>query len=71
MLLNILNRSYYDDFNNESFRESVYYQCGINPYTETLRGERIPGVSKFGSMWLIPKDTKKPLDKRKREVNVN
>ena len=21
-------------------------------------GERIPGVSKFGSMWLIPKDRK-------------
>ena len=23
-------------------------------------GERIPGVSKFGSMWLIPKDAEKP-----------
>ena len=27
-------------------------------------GERIPGVSKFGSMWLIPKDAEKPVDGR-------
>lgn len=25
---------------------------------------RIPGVSKLGYMWLIPKDAKKPEDKR-------
>ena len=30
---------------------------------------RIPGVSKIGYMWLIPKDTEKPVDKRKREEN--
>ena len=28
---------------------------------------RIPGVSKFGYMWLIPKDTEKPADKRRKE----
>ncbi len=26
---------------------------------------RIQGVSKIGYMWLIPKDTEKPIDKRK------
>lgn len=25
---------------------------------------RIPGVAKLGSMWLIPKDAKKPIDGR-------
>lgn len=25
---------------------------------------RIPGISKIGYMWLIPKDAKKPADKR-------
>ena len=30
-------------------------------------GERIPGVSKFGSMWLIPKDAEKPTDRRRKE----
>ena len=28
---------------------------------------RIPGVSKFGSMWLIPKDVEKPTDRRRKE----
>ena len=27
-------------------------------------GNRVPGVSKFGSVWLIPKDAQKPEDKR-------
>ncbi len=27
---------------------------------------RIPGVSKLGYMWLIPKDAEKPADKRIR-----
>lgn len=30
-------------------------------------GERIPGVSKFGSMWLIPKNAKKPIDGRTKK----
>ena len=30
-------------------------------------GERIPGVSNFGSMWLIPKDVEKPTDRRRKE----
>ena len=29
-------------------------------------GNRIPGVVKFGSVWLIPKDAEKPADKRKK-----
>lgn len=28
---------------------------------------RIPGVSKLGYMWLIPKNAEKPLDGRKKE----
>ena len=28
---------------------------------------RIPGVIKFGRMWLIPKDAKKPADRRRKE----
>jgi len=31
-------------------------------------GERIPGVSKFGSMWLIPKDAEKPTDRRSLQI---
>ena len=31
-------------------------------------GNRIPGVVKFGSVWLIPKDAKKPVDKRRKET---
>lgn len=27
---------------------------------------RIPGVVKFGNVWLIPKDAEKPTDKRKK-----
>jgi len=26
--------------------------------------KRIPGVARFSRMWLIPKDTDKPVDKR-------
>lgn len=28
---------------------------------------RIPGVSKFSSMWLIPKDAEKPIDGRTKQ----
>lgn len=28
---------------------------------------RIPGVSKIGYMWLLPKDAKKPTDARKKK----
>lgn len=34
------------------------------------RGE-IPGAEKVGSMWLIPKDAKKPADKRFKKVTDN
>ncbi len=30
-------------------------------------GNRIPGVSKFGSVWLIPKKAEKPADGRRKE----
>lgn len=30
---------------------------------------RIPGISKIGYMWLIPKDAKKPTDARKKDRN--
>lgn len=30
-------------------------------------GNRIPGVVKFGSVWLIPKDAKKPADGRRKQ----
>lgn len=33
---------------------------------------RIPGVSKLGYMWLIPKDAEKPMDKRRKiDKNLN
>jgi len=32
---------------------------------------RIPGVSKIGYMWLIPKDAEKPTDKRKKGEKDN
>lgn len=28
---------------------------------------RIPGVARFSRMWLIPKDTEKPADGRKKK----
>lgn len=28
---------------------------------------RIPGISKIGYMWLIPKNAKKPFDERKKK----
>jgi excisionase family DNA binding protein len=31
---------------------------------------RIPGVSKLGFMWLIPKTAKKPLDGRTKQAKV-
>ena len=34
-------------------------------------GERIPGVSKFGNMWLIPKGAEKPQDKRYKRRGAN
>lgn len=30
-------------------------------------GNRISGVSKFGSVWLIPKDAEKPADGRRKK----
>jgi len=32
---------------------------------------RIPGISKIGYMWLIPKDAEKPIDGRKKENKKN
>lgn len=32
---------------------------------------RIPGVSKIGYMWLIPKDAEKPVDKRLKRNRDN
>ena len=29
--------------------------------------ERIPGVARISRMWLIPKDAKKPADRRRKE----
>ena len=40
---------------------------GIQKTGAELVRERIPGVSKFGSMWLIPKDAEKPTDRRRKE----
>jgi hypothetical protein len=34
-------------------------------------GNRIPGVSKFSSMWLIPKEATKPTDARRKENKTN
>lgn len=30
-------------------------------------GDRIRGISKFGSVWLIPEDAEKPADGRRKE----
>lgn len=34
-------------------------------------GNRIPGVSKLGYMWLIPKDAQKPIDGRTKQGRNN
>lgn len=31
---------------------------------------RIPGVSKFSFVWLIPRDAEKPADKRKKSKST-
>ena len=33
--------------------------------------ERIPGVMKIGNMWMIPKNTKKPVGKREGKTPKN
>lgn len=35
------------------------------------RENRIPGVSKLGYMWLIPKDAEKPKDKRYKKEQTH
>ena len=44
---------------------------GISERVQKLCEEnRIPGVSKIGYMWLIPKNSEKPIDKRlKRSID--
>ena len=32
--------------------------------------ERIPGVARISRMWLIPKDAKKPADRRRKEYGT-
>ncbi len=32
--------------------------------------KRIPGTSKIGYMWLIPKDAEKPADGRKKKTEI-
>ena len=32
--------------------------------------ERIPGVARISRMWLIPKDAKKPADRRRKEQTL-
>ncbi len=34
-------------------------------------GNRIPGVSKFGSVWLIPKEAEKPIDGRRKRARTD
>ncbi|HIE4742447.1 TPA: helix-turn-helix domain-containing protein [Clostridioides difficile] len=34
-------------------------------------GNRVPGVSKFGSVWLIPKGAEKPIDRRYKKRGEN
>lgn len=34
-------------------------------------GNRIPGVVKFGKVWLIPKDAEKPKDKRYKKEQTH
>lgn len=34
-------------------------------------GNRIPGVSKLGYMWLIPKEAEKPIDGRTKQGRNN
>lgn len=35
--------------------------------TKLCEEERIPGVARISRMWLIPKDAKKPADRRRKE----
>ena len=34
--------------------------------TTVARGKRIPGMAKFGRLWLIRKDIEQPMDKRQK-----
>lgn len=37
----------------------INYLCAAN---------RIPGAMKMATIWLIPKDTEKPIDRRRKEI---
>jgi len=54
-----------------SFRSDCAQQTGCNvedPIVQILCSQnRIPGVSKLGYMWLIPKDAEKPIDGRTKQ----
>lgn len=45
-------------------------KCGISErrIQKLCEQNRIPGVSKFNRMWLIPKAAEKPDDKRRKKV---
>lgn len=40
----------------------INYLCAEN---------RIPGAMKMATIWLIPKDAEKPVDKRRKETRGN
>ena len=44
-------------------------ECGISErrVQRLCEDDRIPGISKIGYMWLIPKVTDKPVDKRQKQ----
>ena len=46
---------------------------GITPrrVQELIRAERINGITKIGTTWVMPTDTPKPPDLRKTRYNKN
>ena len=56
---------------NKTAGEDIFKECLYSPASSSkiFEENRIPGVAKFSRLWLIPKDAKKPADKRKREEN--
>lgn len=53
-----------------SVREAAaLWNIGERRVQKLCESERIEGVLRFGSSWMIPKSAKKPIDLRKKAVN--
>ena len=49
---------------------AIKWKISERRFQKLCEENRIPGVSKIGYMWLLPKDAKKPTDARKKKAKT-